>query len=222
MDEKKKLCIGIIVAILASSLISYGLSSKDFSRKNKNVTNIFNEKQSDGTQYSLDVEERKVAEKYIPLDLTELKKNLKIEETKIEELKNSKGEIIGSKEYKKSGEIIITNLNKGKLVSTETIEREKDKKYDGKATIEYTDGIKQNYIYKNGVKEGKAEIIFSNGDKEEYKYENGVPVGEATYYFLNGDKEIYTYVNGKVEGEAKYIYKNGKEETYKYENGERK
>lgn len=221
MDEKKKLCIGIVVAILASGLISYGLSSGSL-RKNKKVSNVINSVVSDETQYNLEVEERKVADRYSPLDLSELKKNLKIEDNKMEEIKNSKGEIIGNKEYKKSGEIVITNLSKGKIVSTETIEKEKDKKYQGKATIEYTDGTKQNYSYKNGVKEGKAEIVFSNGDREEYKYENGVPVGEAVYYFFNGDREEYRYENGKLNGDAKYIYKNGKEEIYKYVNGERK
>lgn len=221
MDEKKKLCIGIVVAILASGLISYGLSRGSL-RKHKKVSNVINSVVSDGTQYNLEVEERKVADRYSPLDLSELKKNLKIEDNKMEEIKNSKGEIIGNKEYKKSGEIVITNLNKGKIISTETIEKEKDKKYQGKATIEYTDGTKQNYIYKNGVKEGKAEIVFSNGDREEYKYENGVPVGEAVYYFFNGDREEYRYENGKLNGDAKYIYKNGKEEIYKYVNGERK
>ncbi|WP_300330568.1 hypothetical protein, partial [Fusobacterium sp.] len=90
MDEKKKLCIGIVVAILASGLISYGLSSGSL-RKNKKVSNVINSVVSDEAQYNLEVEERKVADRYSPLDLSELKKNLKIEDNKMEEIKNSKG-----------------------------------------------------------------------------------------------------------------------------------
>lgn len=222
MNEKKKLCIGIIASILASGVISWGLTDGGFGKTERNpikfVKNSINQ-----FQYDLEVKERKVTPAYVPLNMEEIKKKLDIEDTniKIEELKNKNGQVIGSKEYKKNGEIIITNLEKDEIVSTETIEKEKDGKYQGKATLVYSNGTKQNYSYVDGIKEGKAEIIFKNKDKEEYSYKNGVPEGSATYYFSNGDKEIYNYKNGVIDGEAKYIYSDGKEEKYKYDNGER-
>ena len=222
MEEKKKLCIGIVVSILASGIISWGLSGGSLGKK-KNPTIDFIENTVSEFQYDLGIGERKVASPYKPLDINEIKKKLNIEDTtlKMEEIKNSKGQIIGNKEYKKNGEIIITNLSNNQITSTETIEKEKDGKYQGKAVIVYSDGTKQIYSYKDGVKEGKAEIIFRNDDKEEYNYKNGVASGQATYYFYNGDKEIYNYKNGVIDGDAKYIYSNGKEEVYKYVNGER-
>lgn len=222
MGEKKKLCIGIVASILVSGVISFGLT-KGTLKKEKNPAISFIEDTIGEFQYDLGVGERKVALPYRPLDINEIKKELNIEDNtlKIEDIKNDKGKIIGSKEYKKSGEIIITNLSNNQIVSTETIEKEKDGKYQGKATLVYPDGTKQIYSYVDGVKEGKAEIIFKNNDREEYNYEKGVVSGKATYYFYNGDKEIYTYKNGVVDGDAMYIYSNGKEEVYKYINGER-
>lgn len=220
MNEKKRLCIGIIASILASGVISWGLTNGG---KTKNSAMDFIKKSSNQFKYDLDVKERKVATAYAPLNIEEIKNKLGIEDTtlKIEDLKDKKGNLIGTKEYRKNGEIVINNLEKNEIVSTETIEKEKNGKYQGKAELVYLNGTKQNYIYVDGVKEGKAEILFKNKDREEYSYKNGVAEGTATYYFSNGDKEIYNYKNGVIDGEAKYIYSDGKEEIYKYVNGER-
>lgn len=225
MNEKKKLLLGIITAILISAILSAFMSGNPFAEKKaKNlgfVGDIIN-----NFQYDLNVVERKTAKDYEPFDMKKIEEKLKgIKSSEdileIENIKDENGRIIGSKEYKKSGEIIITNLENGKIISTETIEKEKNKKYEGKAELVYSDGVKQIYNYKKGIKEGKAEILFTNGDREEYIYKNNVPEGKAVYYFSNGDKEIYSYKNGVIDGEAKYIYSNGSEEIYKYVNGER-
>ena len=225
MNEKKKLLIGIAGAILTAGILSALMSGNPFAKKEPKTFDFVNNLMRE-FQYDLNVSESKIAKEYEPLDWKRIEEkingtgNIK-KDSKIEEIKNNKGEIIGTKEYRKGGEIIITNLENGKIISTETIEKEKSKKYYGKATLVYSDGVKQNYTYKKGIKEGKAEILFTNGDREEYFYKKDVPEGEATYYFANGDKEIYNYKNGVIDGEAKYIYANGKEENYKYVNGER-
>lgn len=225
MNEKKKLLIGITAAILIAGVISGMASGNPFAKKKpknfgfvENVLKTF--------QYDLNVSERRTAKEYKPLDMAGIEakvKGVKAENDslKIEEIKNDKGQVIGTKEYKKNGTIIITNLEKGKVVSTETIEKEKNNKYNGKAELLYSDGVKQTYTYKKGIKEGKAEILFNNGDREEYIYKNDIPEGKAVYYFSNGDKEVYSYKNGMLDGEAEYIYVDGKKETYKYVNGER-
>lgn len=225
MNEKKKLLIGIVGAILTAGILSTLMSGNPFAKKEPKTFDLVNNLMKE-FQYDLNVSERKIAKEYEPLDWKRIEEKIngtgnRKKDSKIEEIKNSKGEIIGTKEYEKNGEIVITNLENGKIISTETIEKEKGKKYYGKATLVYSDGVKQNYTYKKGIKEGKAEILFTNGDREEYFYKKDVPEGEATYYFANGDKEIYNYKNGVIDGEAKYIYANGKEENYKYINGER-
>lgn len=231
MNEKKKLLTGIVVSILTAGIISGAMSGSPFSKKKK--PNFFGYAGTieNGFQYDLNEEERKTAEEYKPFNFDEIikktnkvqneKDSSKSQEIKIEEIKNEKGQLIGTKEYKKDGKVVVTNLENGKVISTETIEKEKNKKYSGKAELVYSDGVKQNYTYKNGIKDGKAEIIFTNGDREEYIYKNNVPEGKGTYYFANGDKEIYNYKNGVIDGEAKYIFADGKEESYRYINGER-
>lgn len=221
MDEKKKLLTGIIVAVLTAGIISALMSGNPFVKKKpKNFS--FLQNTENAFQYDLDVKERKTGKEYQPLNMNEfLKKTKDKDSLKIEEIKDEKGQIIKTKEYRKNGEIIITSLEKGRIISTETIEKEKNKKYSGKAELLYSDGVKQLYTYVKGLKEGKAEIIFTNGDREEYIYKNNIPQGQGTYYFANGDKEIYNYKNGVMDGDAKYIFADGKEENYKYINGER-
>ena len=224
MNEKKKLLTGIVIAVLIAGIISTFMSKNPFAEK-KTKTSNFVQNMGNEFQYDLNVKERKTGKEYKPLNMNEIIKKTKgsseEESLKTEEIKNEKGEPIGTKEYRKNGEIVITTLKKGEIISIETIEKEKNKKYSGKAELIYSDGVKQIYSYKNGLKEGKAEIIFTNGDREEYIYKNDVPEGQGIYYFANGDKEIYNYKNGVMNGEAKYIFADGKEEKYKYINGER-
>lgn len=225
MNEKKRLLAGITAAVFTAGLISGLMSGNPFvKKKNKNLN--FVKDVISSFQYDLNVKERKVAKDYEPFDVKEIEKKLKgikLEENslKTEDIKNKEGKVVGTKEYRKNGEVIITNLENGKVISTETIEKEKNKKYEGKAELVYSDGVKQIYSYKKGIKQGKSETLFTNGDKEEYIYKNNTPEGKAVYYFSNGDKEIYSYKNGVIDGEARYIYSNGEEEVYKYVNGER-
>lgn len=225
MNEKKKLLAGIAAAVLTAGIISGIMSGNPFAKKKpKNFG--FVENVLKNFQYDLNVSERRTAPEYKPLDMKSIEakvKDIKSENDslKIEEIKNNKGEITGTKEYKKNGTVIVTVLEKGKIISTETIEKEKNNKYNGKAELVYSDGVKQTYTYKKGIKEGEAQILFNNGDREQYIYKNDVPEGKAVYYFSNGDKEVYSYKNGVLEGEAEYIYADGRKETYKYVNGER-
>lgn len=225
MNEKKKLLAGIAAAVFTAGLISGIMSGNPFAKKK--TTNFgFVGDVLDSFKYDLNVSERKTAKEYEPLDMKKIETRLssiksESDSLKVEEIKNNRGEITGTKDYKKNGTVVVTVLEKGKIISTETIEKIKNNKYDGKAELVYSDGVKQTYTYKKGIKEGAAEILFNNGDREQYIYKNDVPEGKAAYYFSNGDKEIYSYKNGVLEGEAEYIYADGRKETYKYINGER-
>ena len=226
MNEKKKLFVGIVGAIVLALALSWATSLNYSGKRGKEtVQKII------GTittkEYNLDVPERKTASEYVPLDLEKIKKKTKVlkskpvEENKIVEIKNDKGEVTAKKEYKENSTVVITNFDGKKTVFTETV-KEKNVKFEGQSVITYPDGTKQIYNYKKGIKEGNAEIQFPNGDREIYKYKKGVPEGEAVYYFANGDKELYTYKNGVINGEAEYIYADGRTEKYNYINGERK
>lgn len=218
MNEKKKLLVGIGVALITALLLSWIISLSYSGKKSKKMNNILGTTVTN--EYNLDVSERKVAKEYSPLDLSKVKKLMGTnekekskEENKVVDIKNEKGRIIGKKEYKDKNVVVITSfdLNDGSVSSVETT-KEKNGKYEGEATVEYTDGTKNFYTYKKGVKQGKAEVHYSNGDKEVYKYVDGVPSGEATYYYTNGDKEVYEYING-IEKNRKYIYKDGRVEN---------
>ena len=218
MDEKKKLFIGIGVAVLTAIILSWFISFSYSGKKGKETIDFLGT--TSNKEYKLDVIERKIAKEYVPLDMTDIKKKtgikkdkVKKEENKIVEIKDDKGKIIATKEYKEDNVVVITNFEGKNKVSTETT-KEKNGKYEGKAVCFYPNGTKNTYVYKKGVKHGKAEIEYSNGDKEIFEYVKGVPEGEAIYYYTNGDKEIYKYVNGIEGDEKEYIFKDGRVEHY--------
>lgn len=203
-------------------------SSSGYSSSSKSKTKSKKEEEED--RFSIFETPRVEAEKYVPLDYEKELKSLGLEAyipkpedkvVKTEDLKDDKGNVVGKKEYKESGVVVITSIENGKTVST-TTGLEKDGKLDGEITVVYGNGEKDTYTYKKGIRQGKYTLYFSNGDREEGNYDKDKLVGKATYYFSNGDKEEYNYKDGVIDGDAKYIYSNGKTESYKYENGVRK
>ncbi|MBR8700780.1 hypothetical protein IX317_000810 [Fusobacterium sp. DD29] len=240
MKEQGKLAFGIIGAFAIAFVISgcfylQGLYAVNRERRaNQEALERYlgksEKKDVPKNRFSTTVEPNIEAEKYVPLDVEKEFKSLGLEAyipkpedkvVKSEDVKDDKGNVVGKKEYKESGVVVITSLENGKLVST-TTGLEKDGKLDGEVTVVYGNGEKDVYTYKKGIRQGKCTLYFSNGDREESNYDKDKLVGKATYYFSNGDKEEYNYKDGVIDGDAKYIYADGKTESYKYENGVRK
>ena len=240
MKEQGKLAFGIIGAFAIAFVISgcfylQGLYVAGKERRaNQEALERYlgtsEKKEVLRDRFSTDVEPNIEAEKYVPLDVEKEFKSLGLEAyipkpedkvVKSEDVKDDKGNVVGKKEYKESGVVVITSLENGKVAST-TTGLEKGGKLDGEVTVVYGNGEKDVYTYKKGIRQGKCTLYFSNGDREESNYDKDKLVGKATYYFSNGDKEEYNYKDGVIDGDAKYIYANGKTESYKYENGVRK
>ncbi|MGO5426350.1 hypothetical protein [Fusobacterium mortiferum] len=178
MSEKRKLCIGICLAVTIAILITL-LTSSDFSfgKNEKNRNEIWGYSK-DKQEYQVDVPEKRVAKEYIPFDYEKIKKEIEGESDKTEEKKELE-----------------------KIYENGAVERysEIDGVKSGKAVLTFTNGDREEFNYVAGVLEGEATYYFKNGDREIYRYKNGVVEGKARYIFANGKEEKYNYKNGVRE-----------------------
>lgn len=71
--------------------------------------------------------------------------------------------------------------------------------------------IKEEIIFKDGLKNGKYKLYYKNGQlKEKSNYKDNKYDGECRIYYENGQiAEIRNYKNGQIEGKYERYYKNG-------------
>lgn len=80
MNEKKKLLIGIVGAILTAGILSTLMSGNPFAKKEPKTFDLVNNLMKE-FQYDLNVSERKIAKEYEPLDWKRIEEKINGTET---------------------------------------------------------------------------------------------------------------------------------------------
>lgn len=246
-EEVQKLILGSVGALFLALILSFVTTMK-FARKNHNLglANLGGNSTSSSQkvegpsekEFSEMLKNLKVAaEKGIKIPGLELASSQEVavekkEEAKEEvatsknlepkEEKDANGNLVSRTEYSDETTEVITKYKDGAVYSVETrYLNPESRKAEGHANIEFTNGMRQEVNYVDGVREGVTYIHYANGDEEMTYYASDVLEGESSYTFANGEQEFFTYVKGVPHGEAVYVYKDGRQETYRYENGSR-
>lgn len=91
--------------------------------------------------------------------------------------------------------------------------------FDGKGTLNFSDGSQYVGEFHNGIINGKGKLTLGNGDAYIGKFKNGLVDGKATAIYADGGKYVGEFKNNKMHGNGMLILPNGTKYSGKFKDG---